>query len=191
MKITPKRTLQQLSAIYPLPMGLSLLESLITLALIAILATLAIPTYQRLTINQELRQFTVRIEHSFARMKSHALMKQKEVVFCGSGDFITCSQDWSDGFILFEDDNGNRRRDPEEEMLETYRPKTHSRRYTLTSCSRRYFRTSAAGPLASIAGRIIIKPPPPHAALTQQVIISRLGRTRLEKTAAQTGCSQT
>lgn len=169
--------------------GITLMECIITLALVAILATLAIPTYRSMRIKQEMRQTTVRIESSFARMKAHALLNQVEVVICGSTDRKTCSKDWSAGFIQFVDENSNRQRDASEKLLESYRPTTHDRQYIVKSCSRRYFRTSAAGPLASIAGRIIIQPPKPFEHLSQHIVISRLGRTRLDTAPATPGCA--
>ena len=160
-------------------MGLTLLECLITLALVATLAIIAIPTYNSMRIKQELRQTTVRIQNSFARMKNHAIMRQTEVVLCGSRNHIDCISDWSTGYIQFEDNNNNRRRDPSEKILEVFRPTPETTRYTISSCTRRYFRTSASGPLASIAGRIVVKPPAPYEHLTQHIVVSRLGRTRL------------
>lgn len=168
--------------------GVTLMECLVTVALIAILAGIAVPTYQKMRVKQDIRQATVRIENSFARMKSYALMHQTEVVLCGSSNKTTCSTDWSAGYIQFEDENGNRQRDPTEKLLEVYRPATASMSYSIHSCSRRYFRTSAAGPLASIAGRIIIQPPAPHEHLAQHIIVSRLGRTRLETEPVSPGC---
>lgn len=165
------------------------MECIITLALVAILASVAIPTYKSMRVKQALRQTVVRIESSFARMKAYALLNQVEVVLCGSADRKTCSTDWSEGFILFVDENSNRQRDVAEKLLERYQPTDANQDYHVQSCSRRYFRTSAAGPLASIAGRIVIQPPTPFTHLTQHIVVSRLGRTRLETAPKLPGCA--
>ncbi|MEJ2681635.1 MAG: GspH/FimT family pseudopilin, partial [Gammaproteobacteria bacterium] len=168
--------------------GLTLIECLTTILLLSTLTAMAIPSFETLRAKQTVRQAISTLQGSFARMKIHAINRGTEVVLCGTSDHTHCQQNWTTGFMSFEDTNHNRTRDANETLLEYHQPLQDNQGFQLHSCSRRYFRTSGAGPLASIAGRLAIVPPNRHAQLTPHIVVSRIGRTRIDPHPAQPNC---
>jgi type IV fimbrial biogenesis protein FimT len=117
----------QRTAIYDhavLENGFSLLELLITLVIGALLLTIGIPSFQVFAAgNQQTSEINGFVRHlNLAR--SAAVKTGRDHVLCPSTDLIWCSNDtqWSEGYILFKDDNENRLRDPEEPLLHINRP---------------------------------------------------------------------
>lgn len=89
--------------------GFTLYELLITLVLVALLASLAIPSFSGTIARQ--RQ-TVEIDalfHAIHLARKESIMRRKVVSLCPSRDGQDCSQnrDWSNGWLMFE----NRDRD--------------------------------------------------------------------------------
>jgi type IV fimbrial biogenesis protein FimT len=99
--------------------GLTLLELLFTLGIVAILFSLALPAYatfikrsNSLTISYEL----VGLVH-YARME--ALNRKEVVTLCGSSDGKRCTNDWSTSILIFTDINGDGTVDTEDTLLRT------------------------------------------------------------------------
>ncbi len=85
--------------------GFSLMEMLMTMSLIGILTMVAIPSVNGILKNERLTtQINSLLAHlQFAR--SEALLRHKQVVVCASKDAATCSGNWSDGWIVFFDND--------------------------------------------------------------------------------------
>ncbi|MES9991000.1 MAG: GspH/FimT family pseudopilin [Candidatus Thiodiazotropha sp.] len=98
--------------------GFTLLELLITLLISAILISITIPSYRTLMARNlqasEINSFV----HHFRLARSLSISKASHHVLCPSSNGENCSPstDWSHGFILYEDSNQNRVRDPNEVM---------------------------------------------------------------------------
>jgi type IV fimbrial biogenesis protein FimT len=99
--------------------GFSLCECLISVALLAGLCALALPSFATLVQ----RQISTSTRDDFFAVIQHAraesLSRQQHVVLCATRDQQTCdlSQDWRSGAMSFIDSNKNRRRDASERIL--------------------------------------------------------------------------
>lgn len=102
--------------------GWTLLESLIVLAVMSILVTLALPywkdTIGRFRIQSAVNQLTSGIAHS----RSESIRRASSVVIQRRDDCV--HRDWSCGWFSFEDDNGNLLFDKEESVIRTFEPTT-------------------------------------------------------------------
>jgi len=168
--------------------GYTLLEALIVTLLVTLTITMAVPSFKLIKNRHIIKQAAFQLQNQFTMIKSYATTHHKTVIICGSKDKTNCQKDWSKGYMSFEDKNNNRKRDAEEKLISFSIPFKHDERFSLLSCSRRYFRTSATGPMASIAGRILIKATTHEKLPSYTLYISRIGRTRLEKNPISKGC---
>ena len=101
--------------------GFTLLELVLTVAIMAICAVVAVPALapmlERYRANATLHALATRIQ--LTRMA--AITYRQPAILCPSADGAICggTPDWSGGWILFLDPNGNRIRDPGERLVRT------------------------------------------------------------------------
>jgi type IV fimbrial biogenesis protein FimT len=101
--------------------GYTLLEAVIAMAVVAVLASIAIPSWQsaRATVHAG-KTRTEMLETIMAAVR-HSAAAGTEVVLCRPVDITVerCSNttNWSDGWALFADLNGNRLRDANEPVV--------------------------------------------------------------------------
>jgi len=102
--------------------GVTLIELLVTIAIIAILAGIAAPSFVRLIADNTLstQVNSLLADTRFAR--SEAIKRGASVTICPSADSDaaspTCSgSDWKTGWIVFVDANSNNSRDVGDELL--------------------------------------------------------------------------
>jgi type IV fimbrial biogenesis protein FimT len=99
--------------------GVTLLEMLISLAIMAIAITAVAPSIQSILIKNrivsEINELSAVIQ--FAR--NHAIDQQITTVVCPSADFLICDTNWDNPKILFVDSDNNGNRNADEELLAT------------------------------------------------------------------------
>jgi type IV fimbrial biogenesis protein FimT len=99
--------------------GVTLVELMITVSIVAIILTFVAPSIQSILIkNQsvaEINETSSLIQYA----RHHAIDEQALVVICPSKDYSICSTDWNDPKIVFIDKDDNAIRDATEELLVT------------------------------------------------------------------------
>ncbi len=104
------------------PCGFSLIEMLIVLAMIGILSSYALPSFNKL-INSN-RQSTVLLQlfshHQLAR--SEAIKQNQSVILCKSdnGQLCTPSAHWQNGWIVFTDTDNNKQLSGNEPLIYSF-----------------------------------------------------------------------
>jgi len=89
--------------------GFNLAELTATLAVIGIGASLAVPNMQRVMQDGEQTAVINELSASLRRARSEAVTQNLEVTVCPSRSGETCEDaDWSDGWLVFTDPDGNR-----------------------------------------------------------------------------------
>lgn len=94
--------------------GVTLLELLIALAILALLVGMSGPAIQDFIDSQRANVTAQQVLRQLNSARLHAVKSGHRVIFCGADAELNCVRDDVRQFIVFEDQNRNRRRDPEE-----------------------------------------------------------------------------
>lgn len=91
--------------------GVTLVEALVTLALLVILGALAAPTFRTQLAASRLSAATSDLSATLAQARAQAVRLGQRVTVCRSADQSTCdtaaSGNWANGWIAFIDADGN------------------------------------------------------------------------------------
>ena len=106
--------------------GYSLSELIMTLGLSGVVLTLGIPSFGAIVANHRLRTEVDHFFHAIHRARMTSIYQRKVVTLCPSrdGEFCDETTDWSDGWIMFQNDSRRRShiRDASEPILRRHRP---------------------------------------------------------------------
>ena len=105
--------------------GLTLLELIVTLTVVGILLTIAVPNLNALLQGQAKATTADRFALSLAYARQEAVTRSRRVVLCPSVDGENCMTDsgrWEEGWIIFIDEDEDFIRSPEEELLRVGNP---------------------------------------------------------------------
>jgi type IV fimbrial biogenesis protein FimT len=96
--------------------GLTLVELLVALAVLAVLLGLAAPSFGRIAAGQRASAAVNTLVASFQQARMRALARAGHVGLCPSSDGLACSGglDWHRGWLGWDDLDGDRRLDPDE-----------------------------------------------------------------------------
>lgn len=100
-------------------LGFTLLELIITVALVSIVTAIAVPSMKTYGQNNRLTtNINVMIGH-LAYARSEAVKRSQQVSICVSNDAATCTggNNWEDGWIIYIDADGSNTFDASEEVL--------------------------------------------------------------------------
>ena len=92
----------------PRARAFTLYELLITLALLAILATIGLPSFAVLAAKSRQTAEINALFHAFHQARKESIMRHRVVSVCPTRDARTCAatKDWSGGWLLFFDPTG-------------------------------------------------------------------------------------
>jgi type IV fimbrial biogenesis protein FimT len=93
--------------------GFTLIEIMIALLVLAILASISIPSIQPIIRKNRLTTETNRLLADLAYSRAEGIMRSGTVMLCSSADGAACiGEDWTSGRLIYADLNGNGTPDP-------------------------------------------------------------------------------
>ncbi|MBJ9986266.1 GspH/FimT family pseudopilin [Acinetobacter sp. S40] len=97
--------------------GFSLIEISVVLTIIAVIASFAIPSYHQYMASQEAKKVPQMLTRHIQKAKHESLLYRKNIILCATSTFHECDNNWTNGYILFIDQNKNRNYDLDETVL--------------------------------------------------------------------------
>lgn len=98
----------------------TLIELIVTITILAIITTIALPHFHGLMAKQEIKSTTHNLIMSMHLAKNHAAIQHNNVVICPSADGLNCqANSWNSGYLGFMDINKNRQVDVDEKIIFT------------------------------------------------------------------------
>ena len=97
--------------------GFTLFELLGVLSIISLLAVVGSVNLMQVMNDHTLMSVRDRFSHAVHFARAEAIYSQQFVTICPSSDQYGCGDDWSNGWIIFVDDDGSGLRENEQERL--------------------------------------------------------------------------
>ncbi len=168
--------------------GFTLIEAMISVSIFGILAGIAAPAFGGLIEYQRTSAAISSLTTHMTLARMAAISRNRRAVLCPSNDGSQCraDTDWSGGWMLFLDEDGNRKPDASEEVLHVdLAPTSHHLRVVSTT-GRQQLRYLPDG--RSAGTNLTISICNPEGALLGAVIVNNVGRPRSQRPKGPTPC---
>lgn len=172
--------------------GYSLVELLVTLGIITLLTTLALPAMAALVRNTQTASLANSLIAASMLARTTAIAQRTSVVLCGKGD-NACGKDWQNGAMVFTDANNNRKLEPNEGdtlVTELDHPPAGSQLSMKAALNKQYLRFMPNGMLENTAGSLQLCPAGNDAHQARILIFNRSGRFRFGTDANHDGIQE-
>jgi type IV fimbrial biogenesis protein FimT len=173
----------------PSARGMTLVEMLTVVAVMAILMSFAVPSISVLIDSAKVSSASNVLLAGLHLARSEAIKRNSRVVLCKSADGVACASDggWEQGWIVFHDANNNGLREASETMIRREMPLSSSLRLTGNQNVVRYvsFAPSGATKLTGggfQAGTLTVCRQSVAPGEARQIILNAAGRPRVQKT---------
>ena len=159
-------------------LGFTLLELLITTTIIALLTSMALPSFAKLWQKQQADIYIETLQRAMATARYIAITSREIVSLCPYTE-TACGEEWENGIMVFIDKNNNGIIDNEETLEEFIDFAPNNSNISWRASGRKnYLRYSPTG-MARQFGRFHICDKEGDLSLARALVISRQGRTRI------------
>ncbi|MBS9779791.1 MAG: prepilin-type N-terminal cleavage/methylation domain-containing protein [Moraxellaceae bacterium] len=163
--------------------GFSLIELMVTIAILAIIVAIAYPSFQQTLYKLEAKRLQNLIKNTINQAKATSYLHRKQVFMCFLDKFGKCNRNGNQQLILFFDKNSNNKFDPSTDSLiqaENLNLK-YAKTYFRVSLGRHYSRFSAdTGMPRGFYGRIEYCPTTDNNANKYKITFNQLGIIRFK-----------
>lgn len=168
--------------------GFTLIELMISVSVFGILAGVAAPSLSDLIEHTRASAAISSLTAHMALARTAAISRNRRAVLCPSNDGTQCrtDTDWSGGWMLFLDDDGNRKLDSSEEVLHVDLAPTSRHLRVVSTTGRRQLRYLPDG--RSAGTNLTISICSQSGELLGAVIVNNMGRPRSERPKVATPC---
>ena len=167
--------------------GFTLIEILTTLAVVAVLLAVGLPSFSDVLARHQVRTAMHLISTDLAMARNSAIMRRAPVVACPRTETLRCrgDADWSHGWIVFADPDDNRQPDTDSDLLRVSDAPSGAGRGLRLGATRNFVRYQRDGRSAgtNLTVRVCNR-----GTLDGQVIVNNLGRVRTARPTRPTPC---
>ena len=160
--------------------GFSLIELLVVLAVMAIFLTTVLPDMRNLVARERTTVSVNKLRSSLALARTLAITRHSYIHACPSEDGQSCirSDNWQQGWILFEDSNHDKQRDDGEAILQVVDPLANGTRISLRGSFgiRHYLKYKPDGSAFPNGSFLVCHP---DSGIGKALVIIHSGRVRL------------
>jgi type IV fimbrial biogenesis protein FimT len=161
--------------------GFSLIEAMVALAVMSIGLAIGVPSFKSLQSRQQTVALTNQLLGHMASARSNAITRRQATLICPTRGDGQCrnDSDWSEGWMMFHDPDGNRQPDLPEEVLQVEVPR-RSPQFSISSTNGRpLLRYSSSGHAGGSNLTLTICG---HNEIRNLIRINNTGRPRIDRT---------
>lgn len=161
--------------------GYTIIELVVSTALLAVLIQLAVPQLTQLLSNWQRDQVTRSMTDHLMLARSEAIRWSQRVVMCSSRDGLQCvnsaDKEWKSGWLVFQDIDSDGQFNESDKLIAVSGVQEQVRDIRGNASVQRFV-FMPSGMMASGMGTIEIIP---HSGVSQRITVNRVGRIRLSQ----------
>jgi type IV fimbrial biogenesis protein FimT len=159
--------------------GFTLIELMIVISLVGILTSLALPSFESFLRKRQMVGSSDLLYTSLYLARSEAVKRNSTVTICKSSDAATCGGSWSDGWLMFEDNNSDGSLDGAEVVITAGSPPPDYQLIWAPFGAKNYIRFYKNGMTSSHNGTFKLCPYDQDSRYASAVIVSKTARIRV------------